>query len=102
MAIAARLMRRVLVDHARTRGYRKRGGGVERVPRPHGIQSEADLAELSIVQTVDGSAGNDEAPPDIVPVIIEGPPPAKPPAQLNYLHFNDRFMYFISAEQGLR
>jgi RNA polymerase sigma-70 factor, ECF subfamily len=31
MGIAARLMRRVLVDHARARGYRKRGGGAERV-----------------------------------------------------------------------
>jgi RNA polymerase sigma factor (TIGR02999 family) len=31
IAITARLMRRVLVDHARTRGYRKRGGDVQRV-----------------------------------------------------------------------
>ena len=29
--IAARLMRRVLVDYARARGYQKRGGGAERV-----------------------------------------------------------------------
>lgn len=27
-ALTARVMRRVLVDHARTRGYKKRGGGV--------------------------------------------------------------------------
>ena len=32
VGIAARLMRQVLVDHARARGYRKRGGGVQRVP----------------------------------------------------------------------
>ncbi len=31
LGISARLMRRVLVDHARRRGYRKRGGGAERV-----------------------------------------------------------------------
>ena len=31
MGIAARLMRRVLVDYARSRGFRKRGGGAERV-----------------------------------------------------------------------
>jgi RNA polymerase sigma factor (TIGR02999 family) len=31
LGIAARLMRRVLVDHARARGYRKRGGGIRRV-----------------------------------------------------------------------
>jgi RNA polymerase sigma-70 factor, ECF subfamily len=30
-AMAARLMRRVLMDAARVRGYQKRGGGVERV-----------------------------------------------------------------------
>jgi RNA polymerase sigma factor (TIGR02999 family) len=29
--ISARLMRRVLVDHARARGYQKRGGAVQRV-----------------------------------------------------------------------
>src|SRR4026208_940571 len=41
LGIAARLMRRVLVDHARRRGYRKRGGDGQRVslydgaaPRP--------------------------------------------------------------------
>jgi RNA polymerase sigma factor (TIGR02999 family) len=32
VGIAARLMRRVLVDHARARGYRKRGGGAQPVP----------------------------------------------------------------------
>jgi RNA polymerase sigma factor (TIGR02999 family) len=31
LGISARLMRRVLVDHARSRGYEKRGGGGQRV-----------------------------------------------------------------------
>ncbi len=31
MAVAARLMRRVLIDFARSRGYQKRGGDVQRV-----------------------------------------------------------------------
>ena len=31
LAMAARLMRRILVDHARARNYRKRGGGAVRV-----------------------------------------------------------------------
>ena len=31
LGISARLMRRVLVDHARSRGYHKRGGGAQRV-----------------------------------------------------------------------
>src|SRR3954447_25136379 len=32
LGISARLMRRVLIDHARARGYRKRGGGTVSVP----------------------------------------------------------------------
>lgn len=31
LAMASRLMRRVLVDHARRRGYQKRGGGAHKV-----------------------------------------------------------------------
>ena len=31
-ALAARLMRRILVDYARSRNYQKRGGDVQRVP----------------------------------------------------------------------
>jgi RNA polymerase sigma factor (TIGR02999 family) len=37
LGIAARLMRRVLVDHARARGYRKRGGDVQRVTLDEGL-----------------------------------------------------------------
>ena len=31
LAVSARLMRRILVDHARARGYQKRGGGAAKV-----------------------------------------------------------------------
>ena len=37
LGISARLMRRVLVDHARSRGYRKRGGGAQRVTLNEGL-----------------------------------------------------------------
>ena len=37
LAISARLMRRVLVDHARSRGYRKRGGDAQRVTLDAGL-----------------------------------------------------------------
>jgi RNA polymerase sigma factor (TIGR02999 family) len=37
LGISARLMRRVLVDHARSRGYRKRGGGAQRVALNEGL-----------------------------------------------------------------
>jgi RNA polymerase sigma-70 factor, ECF subfamily len=38
LAMAARLMRRILVDHARARGYQKRGGGAARVSFDEAIQ----------------------------------------------------------------
>jgi len=58
--ICARLMRRVLVDHARSRGYQKRGGDVVRVtideqalPAPSGVDVlDLDRA-LSQLETFD-------------------------------------------------
>ena len=37
-------MRRVLVDHARAKGYRKRGGGAERVTLVEGLAASPELA----------------------------------------------------------
>jgi len=42
LGIAARLMRRVLVDHARARGYHKRGGGAQRVTLDEGLVAAPD------------------------------------------------------------
>jgi RNA polymerase sigma-70 factor, ECF subfamily len=44
LGISARLMRRVLVDHARARGYRKRGGGAQRVTLHEGTVASPDPA----------------------------------------------------------
>jgi RNA polymerase sigma-70 factor (ECF subfamily) len=44
LGIAARLMRRVLVDHARHRGYHKRGGGAQRVTLHEELLTSADAA----------------------------------------------------------
>lgn len=41
-------------------------------------------------------AGDETNAPDIVPVIIEGPPIVEPPPALAHLHFNDRLLYFMS------
>ena len=50
IGIAARLMRRVLVDHARARGYEKRGGGAQAVPLESGLLvsrgPDVDLLDL--------------------------------------------------------
>jgi hypothetical protein len=39
--------------------------------------------------------GDDASPPEIRPVIIEGPPPVPPPPELADLHFNDKILYFL-------
>ena len=44
LGISARLMRRVLVDHARSRGYRKRGGGAQRVTLSEGLVASPEPA----------------------------------------------------------
>ena len=52
-AVAARMMRRILVDHARARGNTKRGGGLARVPLDEApeaaIQPDQDLVALDQV-----------------------------------------------------
>ncbi len=39
--------------------------------------------------------------PEIIPIIIEGPPPVPPPPRLEHLHFNDTFAYFINPRDKL-
>src|SRR3954470_12005449 len=50
LALSARLMRRILVDHARSKNYQKRGGAVLRIPLDEAqdftINRSADLVEL--------------------------------------------------------
>jgi hypothetical protein len=40
--------------------------------------------------------GDDLAPPEIKPIVIEGPPPPPPPMELGHLHFNDYLLYFMN------
>lgn len=49
LGISARLMRRVLVDHARSRGYQKRGGGAERVT----FTDALDIAQEPAMNVID-------------------------------------------------
>ena len=60
--IAARLMRRVLVDHARSRGFEKRGGGAQAVPLEATIlvSRAPDVALLDLDHALDGLAEIDE------------------------------------------
>jgi RNA polymerase sigma-70 factor, ECF subfamily len=45
LAVAARIMRRILVDHARSRGARKRGGGEARVTFDEALVVTAEARE---------------------------------------------------------
>lgn len=44
--------------------------------------------------------GQDDRPPDIQPVPIEGPPIPTPPEKLRHLHFNDALLAHIATAQG--
>jgi RNA polymerase sigma factor (TIGR02999 family) len=62
LGIAARLMRRVLVDHARTRGVRKRGGGDYKVPLDDGmaVSPAPDFNLLALDRALEALAAVDE------------------------------------------
>lgn len=47
-AVAARVLRRVLVEHANVRNRQKRGGGMERVPFDEALTVGADASEIVI------------------------------------------------------
>lgn len=68
VGIAARLMRQVLVDHARSRGYRKRGGDMQRVPLEHAplITSEPDVDVLAVDRALEAFAKIDPRKSQIV------------------------------------
>jgi hypothetical protein len=62
--------------------------------------SESPWVKKEIHYAMHRKSDQDENAPEIVPVIIEGPPPAKPPSELNFLHFNDKFIYFIKTSEA--
>ena len=61
LAIAARLMRRVLVDHARSRRYGKRGGGAQRVELNDAllVTREPSLDLIALDRALDALAAAD-------------------------------------------
>lgn len=60
--------------------------------RSRWVMREVDYA-------LDRKGGDGEAPPEIIPMVIEGPPPVKPPRRLSHLHFNDMFLYFMEKTE---
>jgi RNA polymerase sigma factor (TIGR02999 family) len=61
LGISARLMRRVLVDHARARGYQKRGGGAQRVTMTDAlvVSAEPSLPLIDLDRALEALAAED-------------------------------------------
>lgn len=59
--------------------------------------SEAQWVKKEVEYAIKRRNNQEMPEPEIIPVIIEGPPPAKPPAELSSLHFNDKLIYFINT-----
>ena len=60
---------------------------------------ESDWVKKEVLYALERKSNDELAPPEICPVIIEGPPPVPPPADLAHLHFDDRTLYFMKRPQ---
>jgi hypothetical protein len=49
-----------------------------------------------IIYVLSVKSGREDNLPYIIPIIIEGPPPPAPPAELSFLNFNDKLLYLIN------
>jgi RNA polymerase sigma-70 factor, ECF subfamily len=85
MAAAARVMRQVLVDHARRRGAAKRGGGARRVTLDEHLDANAPdhtLDVLALSQALDGLAAIDPRGAQVVELRVFGGVTAEETARL--------------------
>jgi TIR domain len=64
--------------------------------------SESEWVKKEIIYALKIKEDSKDSRPEIIPVIIEGPPPAKPPAELKSLHFSDKMIYFINRDRMLK
>lgn len=58
---------------------------------------DSEWVQKEILYAHKMQGGREDAPPEIIPIIIEGPPPVKPPPELDFLHFNDKFIYLMAG-----
>lgn len=73
-AVAARVMRRILVDHAKANNRQKRGGGVERIPFDEAIivGPEASARVVEVDEALQRLAAHDERKSSIVELLFFG------------------------------
>jgi hypothetical protein len=61
--------------------------------------AESEWVKREVEYAIKRRADKNLPDPEIIPVIIEGPPPAAPPKELGELHFNDKLIYFINTRE---
>jgi RNA polymerase sigma-70 factor, ECF subfamily len=73
-AVAARVMRRILVDYAKSHRRQKRGGGAERIPLEESmvIGSGAETMVVELDEALDRLAVNDPRKSEIVQLLFFG------------------------------
>jgi RNA polymerase sigma factor (TIGR02999 family) len=73
-AIAARVLRRILVEHARTRGRQKRGGGLEEVSLEDAIivGPEANATVLALDEALERLSKLDERKSEVLQLLFFG------------------------------
>jgi len=64
-----------------------------------GSAKKSTWVHKEIQYAVTRKQGDEYAPPEIKPVIIEGPPIPQPPEELQHIHFSDCLLYFMSCEE---
>lgn len=60
--------------------------------------NESEWVEKEVRYALNCKGGNDETPPEILPVVLQGPPEVPPPSYLSEYHFNDPIALIIQAE----
>jgi hypothetical protein len=62
----------------------------------HAKESEWVLNEVRYA--IKRKGGDESAPPQLIPVVLEGPPVPLPPKELAHLHFDDYLTYFMNPQ----
>jgi hypothetical protein len=59
----------------------------------------SDAVRQEVRHVLARKGGDDLSPPEIRPVVLEGPPVVEPWEELAHLHFNDSLLYFIRPQE---
>jgi hypothetical protein len=65
----------------------------------HARDSQWVIREAEFALACRDASSNTERSPEIVPILLEGPPAPLPPATLSAIHFNDPLRHIIFAEE---